>query len=322
MSAAGRYEPLVREYIAYRRTLGFKVTDGKDAGVLISFGRYADRTGHAGPVTTALALEWAKSTGGHVPTRWARRLDFVRGFARYRSMFEPGTEIPPPGLLGPSRYHRKQPHIYSDREIAELMKATSGIRTANGLRPRTYATLFGLLACTGLRVSEALALNDSDVDLETGVLTVRWSKFGRSRLVPLHRSAVSALLEYRRFRDSLMPDGAAGPFLVTEGGSRMPYHHARGAFKRLRIKLAWTAPGRARRPRIHDLRHTFAVRSIQRWYREGANVDQRIAALATYLGHVNVTKTYWYLTGVPELMALVGDRFERFSRPQPRGEEC
>jgi len=321
MSLAGKHETNVGEYIAYRRSLGFKFTD-KDGATLASFGRYADRIGHAGPVTIDLAVGWAKSTGGDVPVRWARRLDFVRGFARYRSLFDTGTEIPPPGLLGPSRYQRKPPHIYSDREVAELMKAASGIRTSNGLRPRTYATLFGLLACTGMRVSEAIALNDGDVNLETGVLTVRWSKFGRSRLVPLHRSAVSALLEYRRLRDSLMPGGSAGTFLVTEGGARLLYHHARGTFKRLRVKLAWTESGRARRPRIHDLRHTFAVRSIQRWYREGANVDQRIAALATYLGHVNVTKTYWYLTGVPELMALVGDRFECFSRPQPRGEEC
>ena len=320
MSAAGRYEPLIMEYIAYRRSLGFKVTDGKDAGVLISFGRYADRTGHAGPVTTSMAVEWAKSTPGHVPMRWARRLDFVRGFARYRSMFEPGTEIPPPGLLGPSRYHRKSPHIYSDREIADVIHASSGIRPAGGLRPKTYATLFALLACTGMRVSEALALDDGDVNLETGVLTVRWSKFGRSRLVPLHRSSVDALLEYRAFRDGCLSGTRPGAFLVNEDGRRMLYHQARMAFKRIRLKLAWAATGRAPRPRIHDLRHTFAVRCIQRCYAEGANVDQRVAALATYLGHVNVTKTYWYLTAVPELMALVGDRFERFA--QHRGGEC
>ena len=320
MNHSGNYETLAREYIAYRRSLGFKTADDKDAGVLISFGRYADRISHAGSVTIDLAVSWAKSTGGDVPIRWARRLDLVRGFARYRSLFDPGTEVPPPGMLGPSRYLRKPPHIYSDREIADLMNSAAGIRPVGSLRPRAYVTLFGLLACTGLRVSEALGLDDGDVDLETGVLTVRWSKFGRSRVVPLHSSTANVLQEYRRFRDGCLRGNPPGAFLVNEDGRRLLYHQVRSAFKRLRVKLEWTGAGRVRRPRIHDLRHTFAVRSIQRWYKEGADIDQRIAALATYLGHVSVTKTYWYLTGVPELMALVGDMFESYSRPQPGGE--
>ncbi len=321
MSTAGRYEHLTREYIAYRRSLGFKTTEGKDAGTLVSFGRYADRIGHTGPVTTVLAVAWAKSTQGKGPTRWARRLDFVRGFARYRAMFEPETEIPPPGLLGSSRYHRKSPRIYSEREIADVIGATADTQPA-GLRQKTYATLFALLACTGMRVSEALALDDGDVDLAAGVLTVRWSKFNRSRLVPIHRSSADALLEYRRFRDQRLRGARPGAFLVNEDGCRLVYHQVLAAFIRIRLKLAWAETGHSRLPRIHDLRHTFAVRCLQRCYEDGANVDNRVAALATYLGHVNVTKTYWYLTAVPELMALVGDRFERFARLQPRGDEC
>lgn len=323
MKSEGKMVALVKEYIVYRRSLGFRVSDGKDGGELIGFGRYADRVKHAGAITTALAITWAKSTGNNAPIHWARRLDLARGFARYRSLFDPDTEIPPPGILGPSRYHRKSPHIYSDPEIGALLKATSAIRPRSGLRPRTYSALFGLLACTGMRVSEALALNNDDVDMNTGLLTVRWSKFGRSRLVPIHRSTVRALLQYQQFRNGYLSAKVADAFFANENGTRLPYYQVQSAFHRLRRKLGWTAEGRARRPRIHDLRHTFAVHCILRWYKEGANVDQKIAALATYLGHVNVTKTYWYLTGVPELMAVVGDRFERFShiQTQPRGEK-
>lgn len=321
MTSKGKMAALVQQYIAYRRSLGFRVADDKDGGVLIGFGRYADRMNHVGPITTELAVEWARSTGGNVPIRWARRLDLVRGFARYRSLFDPNTEIPPPGILGPSRYLRRTPHIYSDQEIAALRKATSDMRPRNGLRPRTYATLFGLLACTGMRVSEALALNDDDVDLKTGLVTVRWSKFNRSRLLPLHHSTICALRQYRRFRDGYLSENVAGAFFANENGTRLAYYQVRCRFQCLRRHLGWTAAGRARRPRIHDLRHTFAVRCILRWYKEGANVDQKIAVLATYLGHVNVTKTYWYLTAVPELMALVGDRFEHFSHLQQQGDK-
>lgn len=320
MKSERKMAVLVQEYIAYRRSLGFRVTDDKDGGVLIGFGRYADRMKHVGPITTELAVEWAKSTGGNVSIRWARRLDLARGFARYRLLFDQNTEIPPPGILGPSRYHRKAPHIYSDEEILALREVASGIRPRNGLRPRTYTTLFGLLACTGMRVSEALALNDEDVDLTNGLMTIRWGKFNRSRLVPIHHSTLSALRQYRQFRDSYLSQ-KAGAFFANEGGTRLAYHQILHRFHLLRRKLGWTADGRARRPRIHDLRHTFAVRCILRWYQEGANIDQKIAALATYLGHVNVTKTYWYLTGVPELMALVGERFEQFLHLQHRGDK-
>ena len=219
-------------------------------------------------------------------------------------------------MLGSSRYLRKAPYIYSDQEIAALCATSLGIRPRYGLRPHTYATLFGWLACTGLRVSEALALNDADVDLKAGLLTVRWSKFNRSRLIPLHPSTLNALREYRQFRDRQLPANTTGSFLVNEEGTRLAYHHVRHQFDRLRSKLGWTAVGRTRKPRIHDLRHTFAVRCILRWYREQANVDQKIAVLATYLGHVNVT---WYLTAVPELLAVVSERFERFSDPQIGG---
>lgn len=301
----------VHEYLAYRRSLGFR--DDNAGGELIRFGRYVDRMGFTGPLTTDVAVQWAKDTGHHAPIYRARRFDLARGFARYRAQFDPETEVPPPGILGPSRYPRKAPYIYSDTEVGMLIGAASAIRPVGGLRPKTFPVLFGLLACTGMRVSEALGLNNADVDLGSGLLTIRWSKFNRSRLVPLHSSTVTALREYQSFRDCYLKEEVADAFFVNEKGARLHYHNVKEAFQRIRIRLDWTEAERTRRPRIHDLRHTFAVKCILRWYRENEDIDRKIAVLSTYLGHVNITKTYWYLTGVPELLALVGNRFEKLS---------
>lgn len=194
-----------------------------------------------------------------------------------------------------------------------LIEAASTIHPVGGLRPKTLSVLFGMLACTGMRVSEALVLNNADVDLSKGLLTIRWSKFNRSRLVPIHPSTVAALNEYQTFRDNYLKEGGTEAFFVNENGFRLHYHNVRRAFQSIRTRLQWTESGRTRLPRIHDLRHTFAVKCILRWYRENDYIDQKIAVLSTYLGHVNITKTYWYLTGVPELLALVGSRFEKLS---------
>lgn len=303
----------VYEYIAYRRSLGFKFSEDKDGGELIGFGRYLDRIKFSGPLTIDVAVQWAKDTSHHAPIHWARRLDLARGFAQYRAQFDLETEVPPPGILGSSRYPRNAPYIYSDKEIEMLIGAASAIHPIDGLRPKTFTVLFGILACTGIRVSEALGLNNADVDLSNGLLTIRWSKFNRSRLVPLHPSTVTALYGYRTFRDNYLKDGETAAFFVNENGSRLYYHNVNRNFRCIRAKLDWTEAGRTRRPRVHDLRHTFAVKTILRWYRENENIDQKIAVLASYLGHVNITKTYWYLTGVPELLSMVGSRFEKFS---------
>jgi integrase len=187
------------------------------------------------------------------------------------------------------------------------------------LTPKTYEVLFGLLACTGLRVSEALALTNGDVNLEEGILKIHGTKFQKSRLVPLHVSAVAALRGYSEFRNLCHKPETSQSFLLRDSGGSLAYYHVRLRFRHLRRKLNWTAQGRTRVPRIHDLRHTFAVRRLLRWYQEGCNVDQKIPALATYLGHVNPTNTYWYLTAVPELMAIVASRFEEFSKAQKGG---
>jgi len=236
-------------------------------------------------------------------------LDVVRRFATHRRIYDPQTEVPPMGLLGASSGPRPVPHIYSDDEIAALLKETVKLRPRRGLGQYTYAALFGLLSSTGLRVGEALRLGRKEVNLATGVLTVVETKFHRSRLVPMHPSTTTALRTYAARRDREIPDADPRAFFVTNGGMPLRYCHAHTAFKRLRHRLGW---GRhhGRLPRIHDLRHSFAVRRLLRWYHEGRDISQHIIQLSTYLGHVKLKDTYWYLTAIPALMAVAGDRFE------------
>ena len=230
-------------------------------------------------------------------------------------MFDPATEIPPAGLLG-CLPRRKTPHIYSDAEIVALLRQAKLLLPRRGLRPRTYVALFSLLVSTGLRVSEACRLTPNDVDLAGGVLTVRESKFRKSRLVPLHPTTTQALTQYATDRDACRATPRSGGFFQTDRASALTRATVEKTFSRIRQGLAWSAQGRARRPRIHDLRHTFAVRRLLRWSEDRADVDHQILALATYLGHAKVSDTYWYLSAVPELMALTAQRFERFVRSE------
>jgi integrase len=230
---------------------------------------------------------------------------------------EPGTEFPPRGLLGPA--HARGPaYIYSEADIAALIQAALTLTPANGLRPRTYATLIGLLASTGLRIAESLALVGGDLDWSTGVLTVRRTKFSKSRLVPLHSSAVGQLKDYAEIRDRFHPSRPDTPFFVSEAGRSLCYGTVRHTFHvLLRQALPGAAPVGRVRPRLHDLRHTFACRRLLAWYRDGTDIDRSIDQLSAYLGHAKVSDTYWYLTGLPELLELAGRRFEQFTLPQP-----
>jgi len=307
---------LVEDYLTMRRSLGFAIhVEGQE---LIRFARFAEQAGHRGPLTTNLAVRWARLPSAASPIYWARRLDVVRRFAKYRLLFDRSTEVPPPGLLGPS-YRRPTPHIYSSLEIAALLEAASKLGPVRGLRPWTYETLFGLLASTGLRISEALRLRRTDVDLEHGVITGVETKFHKSRLVPLHPSTMRALRRYAARRDRYHRQRAHVPaFFVTERGTELKYWRTMMTFHSLRTHLGWVVDGR-KPPRIHDLRHSFAVARLLRWYDEGDNVDQRIADLATYLGHVKVSDTYWYLTAIPALLAASARRFEGYARRAGRG---
>jgi integrase len=304
---------LVNEYLTVRRGLGFGLETPR--WMLASFARFADRIGHHGPVTTDLAVQWALASRSRDPAQATRRLSALRPFARYCAVFDPATEIPPAGLLGRLPRH-KPPHVYSDTEIAAVLGQASLLSPRDGLRPRTYVAFFALLVSTGLRLSEACRLRCDDVDLAAGVLTIRESKFRKSRLVPLHPSATQALIRYAADRD-----GCRGPasdhFFQTDRASALTRAAVEKTFNRIRQRLAWSAQGRTRRPRIHDLRHTFAARRLLCWAEDGADVDHQILALSTYLGHAKVTDTYWYLSAVPELMALIAQRFERFARSEP-----
>jgi integrase/recombinase XerD len=232
-------------------------------------------------------------------------------------LIEPATEIPPARILGPA-HRRTQPHIYSHAQIVQLLALAARLRSRKGLRASTYVSILSLLACSGLRISEALRLRLEDVDLHAGVLTIRETKFYKSRLVPLHPSARMALQAYVARRDGIQPQHPGAALFINEAGHKLAYTTVRTVFRDIVDEAGVGVPGR-RRPRLQDLRHTFACQCLLRWYREGTDVHNRIAALSTYLGHAKVSDTYWYLTGVPELMAITASRFERFAherRPQ------
>lgn len=310
------FSGLVDDFLAMRRNLGFDI--GRHRWLLRDFARFTDRIRYHGPLTVDLARRWAMSSCPGEPVRAERRLSVIRQFARHLTTLDPATEIPPAGLLGRAT-GRNQPHIYSDAEISALLQACSRLHPRDGLRPSTYLAFFSLLASTGLRLSEACRLHRRDVDLRGGLLAVREGKFGKSRLVPLHPASVEALARYAARRDALQDVPRSEFFFRTDRASALTRSTVEGTFRSMRDGLGWASHGRAGRPRIHDLRHTFAVRRLLRWYEEGADVNRKILALATYLGHAKVTDTYWYLSAVPELMAITARRFERFAQPQQGG---
>ncbi len=299
---------LVEDYLTYRRKLGFKLPI--EGSLLLQFGKWFDETGYTLPLTTEVALEWAQLPRGTTRRYHARRLIMIRNLARYLFAMDPATEIPPTGLLG-SLHHRPPPFIYSPKQIESLLDAAASLRPRDGLRPRTFVTLLGLLSCTGLRISEALRLERADVNLEESLLTIRESKNSKSRLVPLHSTAIPPLTAYADFRDRTIPFPKSKVFFLNIRGHALPYPTVSGTFQKIRRVLApW--PEGSRLPRLYDFRHTFVCRRILNWYENGEDPDQNIFALSSYLGHAKVTDTYWYLTGIPELMAIISSRFERF----------
>ncbi|MHB8279724.1 MAG: tyrosine-type recombinase/integrase [Candidatus Humimicrobiaceae bacterium] len=298
----------VSQYLQFKRSCGYKFdTQGKE---LILFARYAKLTGHEGPLTLELAVRWAKFPENADRQYWAIRYDHVRRFGQYIILFDPNTEILPKGLLGPLR-RRPSPHIYSEDEIKALLKGASSLTPKNGLTSHTYVTLFGLLLCTGLRISEALNLSCENVDLKTGILTIKETKFKKSRLVPVHPSTLQALRRYVNFRQSYHPKDKSKMFFLNENGTPVNYNGVLYVFIKLSKKLGLRYAGK--KPRIHDMRHSFVARRITKWYQEGADLDVKILSLSTYLGHVEIRDTYWYLSSVPELLNIVSEKFENFA---------
>lgn len=293
------------DYLAIRRACGYLLR--QEARMLTSYLDHLDRVG-AKRVTVDTALAWATTPRQADPSWWSRRLSVVRGFARYLATIEPDTEIPPQNLL-PRQSQRRTPYLYSQAEIAALMTAAS--RLACPLRAATFTALIGLMACTGLRTGEAMRLDRDDVDLDNELITVRDSKHGKSRLVPLHPSATTALGDYARRRDALCPRPATSAFFLSGAGTRLNHTNAGSTFAKLRAEVGITAPAGKRRPRLTDLRHSFAVTTLVTWYATGADVPARLPALSTYLGHVSPASTYWYLEASNELMSAAADLLER-----------
>jgi integrase len=301
-----RLQQALNDYLRIRRSLGYRLREPE--GLLRNFVAFlqAERAPY---ISRQLALRWATQPAKAQPATWAGRLGIIRRFAIWHSASEPRTEIPPAGLL-PHRYRRKPPHIYSDEEIENVLRGSQQLPSPNGLRARTYTTLFGLLVATGMRVNEALGLDRVDVNLERGILHIRRTKFGKSRYVPVHASTVEALKKYAEVRDRVFPAPLIPAFFISEKGSRITEWIARYTFAKIsqRIGLRASAKGHGRGPRLQDMRHRFAVRTLIHWYRAGFDVERELPKLSTYLGHVHVNDTYWYLEAVPELLQLATDR--------------
>lgn len=299
----------MERYLAMRRSLGFELR--QVAATLRNFVAFAEEVG-ASYITVDLMLRWAKDpkSKAQASTK-AAWLAMVRRFAVWQSTFDPRTEVPSENLL-PVRYRRQPPYIYKDEEVEQLVQAAAELPSRTGLRGLTYSTFFGLIAVTGMRMSESLALDRGDIDIEQGVLTIRRAKFGKSRLVPVHSSTRTVLRGYAERRDCLLPRPATTAFFLAERGTRITNWSAAYNFAKVSQRIGLRTPIRGRRhghgPRVHDLRHRFAVQTLIDWYRAGLDVEREIPKLATYLGHVHVNDTYWYLEAVPELLLLATDR--------------
>jgi integrase len=294
------------DYLRIRRALGYKLERAEK--LLEQYLEYLDTLG-AEQITIENAVAWATlpavGKDGHW---WAFRLSVLRGFAKYLHALDDTHQVPPADVL-PNRAHRASPYLYSQEEILALMAATNALH--GELRQATYRTLIGLLSVTGMRVGEAIRLDRHDLDLRHGVLTVRDTKFGKSRELPVHSSTIDALRSYLRRRDRLCPEPITDAALISPAGTRLLYTNVHSTFRELRRHAGLLARSAACRPRIHDVRHTFAVRTLLGWYRDGVEVQPRLPLLSTYLGHVHPKSTYWYLTAAPELLGLAAERLER-----------
>lgn len=301
----------LKKYLALRRKLGSQLR-GVDSG-LQDFVAFAKREG-ASYITTDLALRWAREPAQAQPVTWASRLRMVRCFAVWLSAIDRRTEVPPVGIL-PYRYRRRPPYIYTDAEIAALIRAATRLASPQGLRGRTYSTIFGLLSVTGMRVSEALALDREDVDLEQGILRIRRTKFGKSRLVLLHESTCQVLAAYALVRDRVVRRPPTPAFFLSERGTRVSGCATRYTFAKVSRAVGLRSPVLNNRhghgPRLHDLRHRFAACTLVTWYRQGVDVERELPKLAAYLGHAHVNDTYWYIEAVPELLELATRRLEK-----------
>jgi integrase/recombinase XerD len=297
-------------YLMLRRALGHKLL--LEGCLLRRFVDFADSM-KAEFITTELTLSWATQPAKAQPRTWALRLGVVRRFAEHCSAAEPRTIVPPLDLI-PYRYQRPTPYIYRDEQITRLLQAAQRLPATTRLRAYTYTVLFGLYAATGMRRKEALQLDRDDVDLVNGIVTIRCTKFGKSRYVPLHPTVKRALQRYAAHRDSLCRNPRSPSFFLSAYGARLSASAVNQTFVKLSYEIGLRRPGGSRGPRLHDFRHRLAINTLLKWYRRGVDVEQHLPILSTYLGHTRVTDTYWYLTSTPELLRYAMQRAEHSGR--------
>jgi integrase/recombinase XerD len=293
------------DYLALRRGLGYKLTG--EGRLLFDFVAYAENA-RASQITTDMAVAWASDTSGSSQAYLARRLRVVRSFARHLQAFEPATEVPPADVF-PAGKHRPTPYIYTPGDIAALMAAARGLKPR--LRAATFETFIGLLTSTGMRAGEAMALDDDDIDWNDSLLVIHQTKYNKSREVLLHPSTLDALAIFRTARNRLCATRQTASFFVTTRGTRLSHTAIQPTFRQLvaRAGLQWSSS--SSRPRVHGFRHTFAVNTLLEWSADGGDVSARMPLLSTYLGHSCPAATYWYLSAVPELLALAAARLDR-----------
>ncbi len=299
MSGLSRH---VEDYLRLRRALGFKLE--REGQLLARFVSYVEAGGSA-TLTSEIAIKWAQQPIIAQSNQWAKRLGVARKFAAYLHTIEPATEVPPPKVFAVRR-HRPTPYLWSESDITRLLEGARVLHPS--LRAATCEALFGLLAASGMRVGEAITLQRDDVDLSGGVITIREAKLDRSRLVPLHASAIEALRRYAAVRDRLCPRPRSTAFFLSSVGTKLDRSRLGKTFRRITVAIGLRTA--TVHPRIHDLRHSFAVRTLMAWQQSGVSIDAHIGVLSTYLGHVSPAGTYWYLSASPELMQLAAERLE------------
>lgn len=297
MSALTRH---VEDYLRLRRALGFKLE--REGELLAQLVGYLGAAGSE-TLTSELAVAWARQPAGVQPNHWAKRLGVARRFAIYLQTIDPATQVPPPGVF-PARRNRPTPYLWSLSDIRRLLDGARGLRSP--LRAATHEALFGLLACSGMRIGEVVALGREDLDLDAGVITVREAKFDRSRLVPLHPTTTQALRRYAAERDRLCPRPGSSAFFLSSTGTALNRCGVGKTFRKITTEIGLRTA--TVHPRIHDMRHSFAVHTLIEWHRSDVDIDEHIGALSTYLGHVSPADTYWYLSASPELMELAAER--------------
>jgi integrase len=304
----------IEYYLDHRHQMGFELQ--KEGCLLRTLADYARQTQHRGPLTTELVRQWAQLPTKADPHWWARRLAIARQFAQFWVAFDPRTQVPPAGIFGP--VHQRPPvHLYTDQEIAQLLDATATLGPAKSPRVATFKTLLGLLTCTGLRISEALRLKPQDLDLQAGTLFLQPSKASPARRIPVHASTCQALQHYDELYTTPRGSGSRPAFFLNACHQALSRDTAEEVFRQLRNHLGWRQPPI---PRLHDLRHSFAIRWLARWNEQPGGVAQHILALSAYLGHRHVSDTYWYLTAIPQLLTQSSERFEHLVRRFPSQE--